>query len=81
LVGTIGVLLQTDRLRIAPALPETRVLVDELRNFEVRTAQNGRQTFGAAADWRVGRNDDLVLSVALAAWYGERGTPTVVQFL
>lgn len=36
LVGTLSVLLQTQRLKLATALPHARTLVDELLRFRVR---------------------------------------------
>jgi hypothetical protein len=68
LVGTITVLLQTGRLKISPGLAEARTLTGELQSFEVRISQSGHDSYDA----RSGAHDDLVLSVALAAWWGER---------
>jgi hypothetical protein len=44
------------------------VLVQELLGFEVRITSAGDDTYGA---WHAGANDDLVLAVALACWWGE----------
>jgi hypothetical protein len=68
LVATITVLLQQDRLKIAPGLPDARTLVDELQSFEVKLSASGHDSYDA----RSGKHDDMVLSVALACWYGER---------
>jgi hypothetical protein len=68
LVAVVQVLLQTERLTIAAALPEAEVLVQELLGFEVRITSAGNDSFGA---WREGMHDDLVLAVALACWLGE----------
>ena len=38
--------------------------------FQVTITNAANDTYGA---WREGTHDDLVLSVALAAWYAERG--------
>jgi hypothetical protein len=67
LVSAIQVALQTDRLKIAPALPEAGTLVKELENFQVKITENAHDTYGA---WREGTHDDLVLAVALPLWYG-----------
>lgn len=70
LVSTLQVLFQTGRLKVAAELPEARLFVDELLNFHVKIdARTAHDSYGA---WREGTHDDLVLAVALAAWYGER---------
>ena len=71
LVGVIQVLLQSSRLRIADALPETRTLLNELVTFKATITAAGHDTY-AGADWRSGAHDDLVLSLALCLWYAER---------
>jgi hypothetical protein len=73
LVGTTQMLLQTGRLRIAPALELAEVLKRELFAFEVTITQSSHESFGA---WREGAHDDLVLAVAMAAWRGEAQTPS-----
>jgi hypothetical protein len=70
LVGCLQVLLQTGRLKIASGLPEAEVLVKELLAFHVKITASAHDTYGA---WREGAHDDLVLALALATWYGERG--------
>jgi hypothetical protein len=69
LVGTLQVLLQSRRIKVAPALSEAQVLVKELQGFQTKITQAGNEIFGAP--WREGKHDDLVLAVALAAWLGE----------
>ena len=70
LVGIVAALLESDRLRIAPALELARVLVAELRNFRVKI--DPATAHDSYAAWRDGDHDDLVLSVALAAWWAEK---------
>jgi len=81
LVGTLQVLLQARRLKVAQALPEARTLEQEFLTFQVKITAAAHETFGA---WREGQHDDLVLAVALAAWYGERapvaGVPSVLSY-
>jgi len=72
LVGTVQVLLQGERLKIASALPEAQTLTAELLNFQVKITDTAHDTYGA---WREGTNDDLVLAAALALWYGEHEPP------
>jgi hypothetical protein len=68
LVGTLQVLLQSRRLKVAPSLPAAQTLVQELTTFQVKITPAANETFGA---WREGAHDDLVLAVAIAAWEGE----------
>ena len=71
LVSAVQATLQTRRLKVAPALAEAALLRRELELFRVKVkALTGNETFEA---WRERDHDDLVLSVALAVWYGERG--------
>ena len=68
LVGVTQVALQTGRLKIAAYLPETRLLSQELQNFQVEISQTGFDSYSA----RNGKNDDLVLSLAMALWLAQR---------
>ena len=68
LVATLQVLLGGRRLQIAASLPEAKLLVKELQNFQVKITAAANEIFGA---WRSGQHDDLVLAVAMAAWIGE----------
>jgi hypothetical protein len=70
LVGVVQVLLQNARLRLAKGLPEVGVLTAELRNFKVKLTEAANDVYGA---WREGQHDDLVLALAVAAWYAEVG--------
>lgn len=69
LVSNLQVLLQNHRLKFADNLPQVSTLMDELLKFQVKITDAANQVYGA---WREGAHDDLVLSVALAAWYSER---------
>ena len=69
LVSTLQVLLQSGRIKVAPALPEAQTLVREFLNFQVKITPAAHETFGA---WREGEHDDLVLAVALGVWLAER---------
>jgi hypothetical protein len=68
IVVALRVLLEGGRQRFADG-PEVPQLVNEVLNFKVRITDAGNDTYGA---WRSGTHDDLVLAVALAAWYAER---------
>jgi hypothetical protein len=76
LVRALQTVLQTQRLRIARALPEAELLMKELQNFRVRVTAAANETFG---EWREGQHDDMVLATALAAWAGERALPDEVK--
>jgi hypothetical protein len=68
LVGVLQVLLQNGRLKIAPG-PLSDVLAAEMLNFRVKIdAVTSHDSYSA---WREAEHDDLVLSVALACWWGE----------
>jgi len=71
LVGTVQVLLQGRRLRIAQGLALTPTLTAELANFRAQISLVGHDRYGAGQDWRAGNHDDLVLAVAMAVWFGE----------
>lgn len=70
LVSNLQVLFQSGRLKIAEGIPEAPALVRELLNFRAKVSAAGADTYEA---WREGDHDDLVLAVAMAAYYGEQG--------
>lgn len=69
LAGVLQTAFQTGRLKIASALDLAPVFVRELQAFKVKVTVLGHDSYEAL---REGDHDDLVLSVALAVWYGER---------
>lgn len=69
LVTNLQVMLQNGSMRIAKGIKEADALVEELANFQVKISESGHDTYGG----RSGVHDDLVLSVAMAAWLGARG--------
>jgi hypothetical protein len=70
LISAALVLLQRGRLRIAESLALKDALVKELLAFRVKI--NISTAHDSYEAWREGDHDDLVLSVALACWAGER---------
>ena len=69
LASTLQALLQSHRLKFAEGLPHADVLKRELSGFRVKVSeQTGHEQFMH----RAGEHDDLVLSLALAAWHAER---------
>jgi hypothetical protein len=75
LVGTLQVLLQAQRIKVAPTLPEAQMLVQELTNFKAKVPTASSDLL---SDWREGQHDDLVLAVAIAVWAAERSPPPSV---
>lgn len=76
LVSVVQVLLQSDRLKIARALPEASTLTSELLAFKVSISLKGHDSYGNdVGPWRENPHDDMVLAVALAVWYGENQPP------
>jgi hypothetical protein len=78
LAATLQVLLQSRRLRVAPALPESAVLARELAAFQMKVSPSAVQEMDA---WREGGHDDLVLAVAVAAWVGEHAMRRLVIWM
>jgi hypothetical protein len=73
LVGVVQVLLQSERMKFAAGLPAIPQLVQEFLAFRVKIDPlTAHDSYGA---WREGAHDDLVLAVAVAAWYGEHWSP------
>jgi hypothetical protein len=70
LISATLVLLQNGQLKIAEGLALRETLVKELLNFRVKI--NIATAHDSYEAWREGDHDDLVLSVALACWAGER---------
>jgi hypothetical protein len=77
LAGAVHTLLESERLKIANALPDAATLKAELENFRAKITLTGHDRYeaGSGEEWRIGAHDDLVLSVAVAAWFGERHPP------
>jgi hypothetical protein len=78
LATTLQVLLQSRRLRVAPALPEAAMLARELAAFQVKVSAASEAEMDA---WRQGTHDDLVLAVAVATWLGEHAMRRLVVWL
>ncbi len=79
LIAVAQVFLQTQRLKIAQALPESATLIQELLDYRVRIDST---TIHDSYDARSGSHDDLVLAVTLALWVAERfGGELVLPFV
>jgi hypothetical protein len=70
LISAPLVLMQNGQLKIAEGLSLRETFVKELLNFRVKI--NISTAHDSYEAWREGDHDDLVLSVALACWAGER---------
>lgn len=68
LVSAVQAGLQSSRLKIVPRLPLADTLRKELADFRVTVTKSAHESFNA----REGAHDDLVLSVAMAAWLAGR---------
>jgi hypothetical protein len=74
LVSMLQVLLSQGRLQISP-MPMAKVLGQELQTFKSKiNLGTGNESLEA---WRSRDHDDLVLAVALAAWYAGRAQKQV----
>ena len=70
LVGVLQVLLQSGRLKVAQKLELGPILQQEMLNFKQKIDPvTAHDSYSA---WREQDHDDLVLAVALAAWWGEQ---------
>jgi hypothetical protein len=74
LVSAVAVMLETERLKVADGLEFAPLLRHELGNFKAKITLAGNTTFEA---WRESDHDDLVIAVALAAWWANRWRPRV----
>lgn len=72
LIARLQALFQMKRLKIAKQLPEAKTLARELEAFRVKITASANETM---APEKAGQHDDLLLSVALAAYIGEATLP------
>jgi hypothetical protein len=68
LISASQILFDKGQLKIAEALPLARTLTDELLAFKPKPVTPGDDLEG----WREGKDDDLVLAVAISVWAAER---------
>ncbi len=69
-INSALVLFQSHRLKIAKGLELRETLVDELLNYRIKIdPKTAHDSYTAYRDYT---NDDLVISVALSCWVGER---------
>jgi hypothetical protein len=65
LISNLDALLNTGQLKFAAALLEADAMRAELQDMRRKLSETGKATYAA----RVGKHDDLVLAVAIAAWW------------
>lgn len=68
LVASLQVVMQSRRIQVAESLPDSKVLLQEMQNFQYKINKNAQDLYGA---WREGTHDDLLFAVGLCVWYGE----------
>lgn len=68
LVSALQIVVQNDRLRVAPKLDLAETFTKEMQSFRMAIKASGHVTYEA---WRENDHDDLVLSVALACWVAQ----------
>lgn len=70
LVAALQSVLQCRRFHASMALPNGKILAQELATYRVKVSKTtGHESFEA---WREHDHDDLVVAVAMPCWYGER---------
>ncbi len=72
LVGTLRVVYEEERLKMAESLDLVPALLDELRSFKMRPP---RIDPNDPESWREAESDDLVFAVGLACWRASRNVP------
>ncbi|VVB90739.1 Uncharacterised protein [uncultured archaeon] len=79
LAGVLQVLYQSARIKVSSKLRDAQTLNNELLNFKIKiNIGTGHDSYEA---WRESIHDDLVLSVACAAWYGEKAVGNSERYM
>jgi hypothetical protein len=78
LISALSLLVEDGRVKVAAALPEAQHVLHEFQTFQ-RTTPLG--TPDERAVWRERPDDDLVLSLAMGAWYAQHGVHGSMQKL
>ena len=68
LISNMEARIHTGELKVADVLIEAGPLKEELFDFQRHVSDSGRATWGA----RVGKHDDIILSVSLAMFWAVR---------
>jgi hypothetical protein len=78
LISALALLVEDGRVKVAASLTEAPAVIKEFQTFERKTPlgmPNER------ALWRERADDDLVLSLAMGAWYAQHGSRVSTQKL
>ena len=78
LVGSLQVLFQTNKFKVASGLDLVDALKDELMNFRMKAQPLNAGDFES---WREGKSDDLVFAVAIATWQAQRDIPSCIKVI
>ncbi len=78
LISALALLVEDGRVKVAAALTEAPTVLREFQTFQ-RTTPLG--TPDERALWRERPDDDLVLSLAMGAWYAQHGARVSMQKL
>jgi hypothetical protein len=78
LISALSLLVEDGRVKVAAALTEAPTVLREFQTFQ-RTTPLG--TPDERAVWRERPDDDLVLSLAMGAWYAQHGSHGSTQKL
>ena len=70
IVSALALLYHSKRIKMSGKLAEAKTLRKEMGDFSYKISRTGHTSYGAEG---AGENDDLVLSVGIAAWYALRG--------
>lgn len=70
IVSALALLYHSKRIKMSGRLAEAKTLRKEMGDFSYKISRTGHTSYGAEG---AGENDDLVLSVGIAAWYALRG--------
>lgn len=66
LVSTVQMLLQTERLKIAPGMGEAENLIRDLSSFRLNKSESAAEATSLL--WRESAQDDLVFAVSISCW-------------
>ena len=76
LISNLDAMLNTGELIFAAELALADAMKAEFQDFQRKLSETGKPTYGAIA----GKHDDLVVAVAIAAWWASRPPPGVTVF-
>ena len=71
LVSAMIILYESERIQMSAQLPLTPALAAQIHNFKLKI-RDGRETYEAM---KSDEHDDLVIALALAAWYASKDNP------